>query len=334
MTTPKPTLWLVIPCYDEGSSGGDCLELMAPIFLDELRTLISDEAIASDSRILFVNDGSNDNTWDVISKLAAKDEHFLGISLSRNFGHQKALLAGLMEARAHCDVSISIDCDGQDDIHAIERMIGAYEEGFDVVYGVRESRDTDTAFKRASAEGFYKLLKRLGADVVFNHADYRLLSKRALDGLARFTESNLYLRGIVPLIGYPSTSVGYDRSERKAGSSHYPLKKMISLALDGVTSLSIKPIRIITGIGMLFSILSVLAIIWVVVDAFMGKTITGWASTMCAIGLIGGLQLLCLGVIGEYVGKIYLEVKERPRFIVSERTSPFPEDSPDPRTPE
>lgn len=322
-----PVLWLIVPCYNEGSSGDNCLKLTAPDFLNELTALSDAQKISPSSRILFVNDGSSDNTWEIICDLAASDSHYTGISLSRNRGHQNALLAGLMEARGKCDITISIDCDGQDDIHAMEEMIDAYGAGADVVYGVRSSRESDTVFKRATAEGFYKILEKLGADVVFNHADYRLLSARALDGLAQFSETNLYLRGMVPLVGYPSTTVEYERKNRKAGKSHYSLKRMISLALDGTTSLSVKPIRIITGIGIAFSVLSLVAIIWAIVSALLGQTVAGWASTMCAVGLIGGLQLLCLGVIGEYIGKIYLEVKNRPRFIVAERTDSKDEES-------
>lgn len=258
--------------------------------------------------------------------MAAADSHYLGISLSHNQGHQNALLAGLMEARGQCDVTISIDCDGQDDIHAIKDMIDAYKAGFDVVYGVRSQRKTDTAFKRVTAEGFYRVLEKLGADVIFNHADYRLMSTRALDGLSQFPESNLYLRGIVPLVGYPAAKIEYERKEREAGKTHYSLRKMISLALNGITSLSIRPLRIITAIGIAFSILSLVAIIWALSSAALGQVVAGWTSTMCAVGLIGGLQLLCLGVIGEYIGKIYLEVKKRPRFIVAERTGQKYED--------
>lgn len=313
-------MWLIVPCYNEGSTGNDCLKLTAPLFLDELDLLISDDKISPNSLILFVNDGSQDDTWEIICDLAASNFHYTGIALSRNYGHQNALLAGLMEARNKCDICISLDCDGQDDIGAIEKMIDAYEEGSDVVYGVRSSRKTDTVFKRGTAEGFYKILGKLGGDVVFNHADYRLLSSRALDGLAQFPESNLYLRGMVPLIGFPSTTVEYERRERKAGKSHYPLRRMTSLAIDGITSLSVKPIRIITAIGIAFSALSLAAIVWAVVSALLGQTVAGWTSTICVVGFIGGLQLLCLGVIGEYVGKIYLETKHRPRYIVQERT--------------
>lgn len=314
-----PLLWLVVPCYNEGSSGGDCLRLTAPKFLEEVDLLIEKGKVASDSCILFVDDGSMDDTWKIICDLSASEPRYTGISLSRNCGHQNALLAGLMEARGRCDICITLDCDGQDDIRAIGKMVDAYEGGSDVVYGVRSSREADSAFKRSTAEGFYRILEKLGADVVFNHADYRLLSSRALEAVTQFPERNLYLRGMVPLVGFSSTTVEYERQEREAGKSHYPLRKMMSLAIDGVTSLSVKPIRIITAIGIFFSALSLVAIIWAIVSALLGHTVAGWASMICVVGLIGGLQLLCLGVIGEYVGKIYIEVKHRPRFIVAER---------------
>lgn len=308
-----------MPCYNEASMSDDCLQKMAPAFLHELNHLVDAEKISRQSRICFVDDGSADNTWAVIEDLAESDDAFVGVRLSRNRGHQNALLAGLMEARDKCDITVSIDCDGQDDIAAIERMVDAYNEGYEVVYGVRSKRQTDTAFKRLTAEGFYRLMDAMGAEVVFNHADYRLLSARALNGLAEFKEVNLFLRGMIPLVGYPSTTIEYERAERTAGDSHYPIGKMVGLALDGITSLSTKPIRIISGIGLIFSLLGLVGVIWVVISALMGFTVAGWASTMCAVGLIGGLQLLSLGVIGEYIGKIYLEAKNRPRYIVSER---------------
>ena len=315
MNTPA-NLWIVIPCYNEQ----EVLPLTAPLFLDELEQLIATGKIASSSKICFINDGSADKTWEIIQGLAATNEHYEGISLSRNRGHQNALLAGLMEARKHCDACISADCDGQDDIHAIAKMVDAWRSGFDVVYGVRSKRETDTAFKRMTAEGYYKVLNALGAEIVFNHADYRLLSARALDGLAEFNEVNLFLRGLVPLVGYTSTTVRYERSERVAGTSHYPLTKMLSLAFDGITSLSIKPIHLIASLGAVFSVAGFISIIWAIVSEFVGYTIPGWASMMCFICLFCGLQLLALGIIGEYIGKIYLEVKSRPRFIIAERT--------------
>lgn len=311
-----PVLYIVIPCYNEE----EVLPLTNTLFLEKLNSLITAGRIAPKSRILFVNDGSKDKTWEVIQGLAAKDEHFEGLSLSRNRGHQNALLAGLMTAKDYADITISIDCDGQDDINAMDGMITEYEAGCDIVYGVRSKRETDTWFKRTTAEGFYRVMRALGADVVFNHADYRLLSRRALDGLAEFKEVNLFLRGLVPLVGYRSSSVFYERHERMAGESHYPLKKMIAFAFDGITSLSVKPIRLITWLGFFFSIISVIAIIVIIVQFFFGITVAGWSSTLCAIFFMGGVQLLCVGVIGEYVGKIYNESKARPRFIISEKT--------------
>lgn len=315
----ETVLYLVIPCFNEGGQEG-ALPLTAPLFLAELERLISQQKIADASRILFVDDGSNDGTWEAIENLAMQDGHFAGIRLSRNRGHQNALLAGLMEARGACDVAISLDCDGQDDLGAIEKMIDEYDSGSDIVYGVRSKRDSDTAFKRWTAETFYKLLQAMDAEVVYNHADYRLMSNRALDALSEFGETNLYLRGIVPQIGFPSATVEYERAERVAGESHYPLKKMIALALNGITSLSIKPLRFVSALGVIFSLLGIAGIIWAVVAAILGATVSGWASLMCVFSLIGGIQLFCLGVIGEYVGKIYLETKKRPRYIVSERT--------------
>ena len=258
--------------------------------------------------------------WDIIRSLAEADEHYRGVCLSRNRGHQNALLAGLMTAKDLADVTISIDCDGQDDINAMDAMIDEYLAGMDVVYGVRSKRETDTWFKRTTAEGFYKVMKALGADVVFNHADYRLLSKRALEGLAEFREVNLFLRGLVPLVGYRCSSVYYERAERIAGESHYPLKKMLAFAFDGITSLSVKPLRLITLAGMLVSAVSFVAIIVTLITKLVGFTVTGWTSMICAIYFLGGVQLLGIGIIGEYVGKIYNETKARPRFIISETT--------------
>jgi glycosyltransferase involved in cell wall biosynthesis len=312
----QPVLWIVIPCYNEEA----VLPLTAPRFLAKLTALIGRGEIAPESRICFVNDGSKDGTWALIQELAREHAHIEGICLSRNRGHQNAVLAGLMEARTRCDAAISIDCDGQDDINAIDAMVAAYKDGADVVYGVRSSRDTDTAFKRVTAEGFYHLLNRMGAEVVFNHADYRLMSKRALDGLAEFSEVNLYLRGLVPLIGYPSATVEYRREERLAGESHYPLRKMLALAFDGITSLSVKPIHLISVVGMVFALAGLIGVVWTVVTFFAGHTVSGWASTLCAICLFGGLQLLALGIIGEYVGKIYLETKRRPKYLISQTT--------------
>ena len=312
-----PILYIVIPCYNEEQ----VLPQTAPMFLDKIAQLVNKGRISDDSRILFVNDGSKDDTWKIICDLSKQDKHYIGISQSRNRGHQNAVLAGLMEAKEHCDITISIDCDGQDDINAMDAMVDAYWDGCEIVYGVRSSRATDTFFKRFTAEGFYKLLNGLGAEVVYNHADYRLISKRALDEFAKFKEVNLYLRGMVPLVGFKSTSVYYERHERIAGESHYPLKKMLALAFDGITSLSVKPIRLITGAGLLICMLSFIGILWSVISALCGNTVTGWASTACIVCFVGGMQALFLGVIGEYIGKIYMEVKARPRYIISDRTT-------------
>ena len=318
----QPILYIVIPCYNEEK----VLPITSGMFLEKINTLAAAGKISPESRVLFVNDGSKDNTWNIITELAAKDEHYIGISQSRNRGHQNAVLAGLMEAKDKCDITISIDCDGQDDINAMDEMVDAYREGCEVVYGVRSRRDTDTFFKRFTAEGFYHLMNFLGADIVFNHADYRLISSRALQEFANFKEVNIFLRGMVPLVGFKSTSVYYERHERLAGESHYPLKKMLALAFDGITSLSVKPIRFITGLGLIFSVLSFIGVLWAIVASILGRTVVGWASTMCIVCFMGGIQLLCLGVIGEYIGKIYLETKARPRYIISERTWEKPED--------
>ena len=313
-----PSLYIVIPCYNEEQ----VLPMTAPMFLEELTDLIGKGKITDDSRILFVNDGSKDKTWEMIASLSKENEHFMGISQSRNRGHQNAVLAGLMEAKAFCDITISIDCDGQDDIHAMSDMVDAYLDGAEIVYGVRSKRDTDTFFKRATAQGFYKFLNWMGAEVVYNHADYRLISSRVLKEFANFKEVNLFLRGMIPLVGFKSTSVYYERHERLAGESHYPLSKMIKLAFDGITSLSIKPIHIITGFGMIVSILSFIGVVWSVIVNLMGGAVAGWASMVSILCFLGGIQLLSLGILGEYIGKIYLEVKARPRYIISERTYP------------
>lgn len=312
----KPVLYIVIPCYNEEA----VLPLTSGMFLDKINQLASEGKISPDSRVLFVNDGSKDQTWQIICDLARKDEHFIGIAQSRNRGHQAAVLAGLMEAKDKCDITISIDCDGQDDINAMDKMVDEYLSGCEVVYGVRSKRDTDTFFKRFTAEGFYKLLAAMGVEVVFNHADYRLISARVLQEFANYKEVNLYLRGMVPLVGFKSTSVYYERHERLAGESHYPLKKMLALAFDGITSLSVKPIRMVFFAGLFIMMLSFIGIIWAVIAAFMGKSVAGWASLACIVCFMGGVQALFLGVIGEYIGKIYLEVKGRPRYIISDRT--------------
>lgn len=311
-----PRLIIVIPCYNEQ----EVLPITAPQFLAKINQLAAEGLISGDSRVMFVNDGSKDDTWNIIQQLAAQDEHYIGIAQSRNRGHQNAVLAGLMEAKDMCDITISIDCDGQDDINAMDEMVKAYLDGCEIVYGVRSKRDADTFFKRFTAESFYKLLNSMGAEVVYNHADYRLISSRALQELAKFKEVNIFLRGMVPLVGFKSTSVYYERSERAAGKSHYPLSKMLALAFDGITSLSIKPIKMIIGMGVIVAFISFIGIIWAVVEAILGKTVMGWASTTCIICFLSGVQLISVGVIGEYIGKIYMEVKHRPRYIISDRT--------------
>ncbi len=311
-----PTLYIVVPCYNEQ----EVLPVTAPMFLNKIEELIESEKISEKSKVLFVNDGSKDKTWEIICNLSKEDPHFMGISQSRNRGHQSTVLAGLMEAKDRCDITISIDCDGQDDINAMNEMVDAYLEGCEVVYGVRCNRETDTFFKRFTAEGFYKVMKWLGAEVVFNHADYRLISSKVLNAFSDFKEVNIFLRGMIPLVGFKSTSVYYERHERIAGKGHYPLKKMVALALDGITSLSVKPIRLISAFGLVVSLVSFFGILWAVLSNLFGSTVSGWASTLCVVCFMGGIQLLCLGVIGEYVGKTYMETKGRPRYIVSDRT--------------
>lgn len=312
-----PILYIVVPCYNEE----DVLPITSKLFLEKIEELIQKKMIADESRILFVNDGSKDRTWEIICSLATENEKYIGISQSRNRGHQNAVLAGLMEAKDVCDITISIDCDGQDDMNAVNSMVEEYQNGCEVVYGVRSKRDTDTFFKKFTAEAFYKILNRMGAEVIFNHADYRLVSSRVLNAFADFKEVNIFLRGLIPLVGFKSTAVYYERHERIAGTSHYPLKKMLALAFDGITSLSIKPIHIISGIGLIISIFSFVGVIWSIVVQLLGRTVAGWASMTSIICFIGGVQLICLGVLGEYIGKIYLEVKARPRYIISDRTS-------------
>lgn len=316
MNNQLPILWIVIPCYNEQ----EVLPITSKIFLKKVYDLICQGLIHENSRILFVNDGSKDDTWKIIRDLSLRDPHFIGICQSRNRGHQNAVLAGLMEAKDKCDITISIDCDGQDDINAMDNMVKAYHDGCEIVYGVRSSRDTDTWFKRSTAQGFYKFLNLMGAEVVYNHADYRLVSSRVLQEFADFKEVNLFLRGIFPLVGFKSTSVYYERHERIAGKSHYPLRKMLALAFDGITSLSVKPIHVISAIGLIVSFIGFVGIIWAIISAIAGATVTGWASIVCIVCFLGGVQLLSLGVIGEYVGKTYMEAKHRPRYIISERT--------------
>ena len=312
----NPVLYIVIPCYNEQ----EVLPITAPMFLNKLHELAEKKLVSESSRIMFVNDGSSDGTWDIIRALAASDEHYIGISQSRNRGHQNAVLAGLMEAKDRCDISISIDCDGQDDINAMDDMVRAYLDGCDIVYGVRNDRETDSFFKRTTAQGFYRFLSAMGAEIVYNHADYRLISARALHELAKFKEVNLFLRGMVPLVGFKSTSVEYKRAERIAGKSKYPLRKMLALAGDGITSLSIKPLRLIMSFGVVVALLSFVGVIWAIVAALAGRAVAGWASMTCIICFVSGVQLICMGIIGEYIGKIYMETKQRPRYIISERT--------------
>lgn len=313
--TPRPNiLYIVVPCYNEEA----VLPETAKRLRAKLRALVKAGTISPKSRVLFVNDGSKDATWEVISRLHQVDPMFCGADLSRNRGHQNALLAGLMTAKDRADMVISMDADLQDDVEAVDAMVEKYMAGADVVYGVRSSRKKDTFFKRFTAESFYRLMDALGAETVFNHADYRLMSRQALEGLAEFREVNLFLRGIVPMVGYRSDTVEYERGERFAGESKYPLKKMLSFAMEGVTSLSVKPIRMITALGFLVFLISLGMIVYNIVRWATGNTVAGWASLSCSVWLMGGLILLSLGVVGEYIGKIYLEAKGRPRFLIRE----------------
>lgn len=312
----KPRLAIIIPCYNEE----EVLPITYTLFLEQLTFLKEKGMVASDSIILFVNDGSSDRTWPIICDLAHKYECIEGVSQSRNRGHQNAVLAGLMETKDTFDITISIDCDGQDDISAMEEMVQNYVDGSEIVYGVRDNRDTDTFFKRWTAQAFYKLLNILGAEIVYNHADYRLVSTKVLKEFANFQEVNLFLRGMFPLVGFPSSIVYYKRTERIAGKSHYPLGKMLALAFDGITSLSIKPIRLITILGLFVSLFSFIAGAWSLFQFFKGEVISGWTSTMCIICFVSGIQLISIGIVGEYIGKIYMETKARPRYIISERT--------------
>lgn len=305
-------LFCVVPCYNEE----EVLPETSSRLKRKVNELIQQGLVSQDSRIVFVNDGSKDATWSIISRLHEEDEIFQGINLSRNRGHQNALLAGLMTVKSICDMAISLDADLQDDIDAIDEMVKKYHEGIDVVYGVRSSRQTDTFFKKATAEGFYKLMNAMGANTVYNHADYRLMSKRALEGLAQFGEVNLFLRGIVPMIGYPTDVVYYERAERFAGESKYPLKKMLAFATEGITSLSTQPIKMITALGFFIFFVSIVVLIYCLVRYFNGQTIPGWTTTVLSVWAIGGLIMISLGIIGEYIGKIYLETKSRPRYII------------------
>ena len=305
-------LMVVIPCYNEE----EVLPETSRRLVAKMDSLMQKGLITPDSRVLLVNDGSRDRTWPMIEELHRQNPLFEGVKLSRNRGHQNALLAGLMTARNRCDISISMDADLQDDMDAMDRFIEKYNEGCDIVYGVRNKRDTDTVFKRETALFFYRLMKGLGVDITYNHADYRLMSNRALNALAQFGEVNLFLRGLAPLVGFQSDVVTYDRSERFAGESKYPLKKMLAFAIDGITSFSVKPLRLITTVGMGIFVISLFMLLYALISWITGQTVVGWTSTLASIWMIGGIQLLSLGIIGEYVGKIYNETKRRPRFII------------------
>lgn len=307
-------LYMVVPCYNEEP----VLEETTSRLKEKYNSLISQGKISKDSKVIYVNDGSKDRTWELISEIHKNDKMFRGICLSRNRGHQNAVLAGLMTAKEEADMVISMDADLQDDINAIDEMVDKFNEGYDIVYGVRNKRKTDTFFKRFTAQTYYKMLLHMGVDIVYNHADFRLMSKRALNSMADFKEVNLFLRGIVPMIGFPSTNVYYERHERFAGESKYPLKKMLQFAFDGVTSLSIKPIRFITSLGLIIFLLSLIMLVYTIVVHFTGDSELGWSSIMTSVWALGGLQLLSIGIIGEYIGKIYLESKARPRFIIQE----------------
>lgn len=318
MDKKTPTLYIVIPCYNEQ----EVLPITAPMFKEKIISLREKGEISSRSRVMFVDDGSRDKTWEIISEFAKTEPQvFCGIRQSRNRGHQNAVLAGLFEAMPLCDITISIDCDGQDDINAIDEMVSKYKDGCEIVYGVRSERKTDSVFKRSTAQAFYKLMNAMGAEVIYNHADYRLISSMALKELFEFNEVNLFLRGMVPLVGFKSDKVYYARAKRLAGESHYPFKKMLALAINGITSLSVKPLRLITVFGIIISLLSFLGVLWVITTRLLGNTVEGWASMTAIICFVSGVQLMSLGVIGEYVGKCYMESKRRPRFIISERTN-------------
>lgn len=310
------TLYLIAPCYNEEK----VLPLTYELFVNKINELVKEKKISSKSKILFVNDGSKDATWNVITEIAKNNKCVEGISLSRNRGHQNALLAGLMEAKDMCDVTITLDCDGQHDINAVNEMLEQYEKGFDIVYGVRNNRTGDSKFKKICSEFYYKLLNGLGGEIITNHADYRLVSSKVLQEFKNYKEVNIFLRGLFPLVGFKYTTINYDQLDRKAGHSHYSFSKMFTLAIDGITSLSIKPIRIITGFGVLVAILSFIGVIYSIITYFLGKTVPGWASMTCIICFVSGIQLISLGIIGEYVGKTYMETKQRPRYIINEKT--------------
>ncbi len=310
-----PVLYLVIPCYNEEQ----VLPLTSGKFKGKLDELIEAGKISSKSRVMFVNDGSKDTTWDILTSLCEESEEYCAISLSRNRGHQNALIAGLMEAKKYADITISMDCDGQDDINAITEMVDEYAKGSEIVYGVRNDRTTDSWFKRTTAQSYYKILRGMGVDIIPDHADYRLMSARVLNALEGYGEVNLFLRGIIPQLGFKQSFVYYSRAEREAGTTHYPLSKMLSLAIDGITSFSVRPLRLITGFGLLVALLSFIGIIYVLVSVISGNYVDGWASTTCIICFVSGIQMISLGVIGEYIGKIYLETKQRPRYFIAER---------------
>ncbi len=314
-----PKLVMVVPCYNEEQ----VLPITNQLFLNKLLELIDAKKISEDSRILFVNDGSKDSTWQIICDLANQDKHFMGISQSRNRGHQNAVLAGLMEVKDSCDITISMDCDGQNDVGAIDDMLEQYQNGYSVVCGVRKDRNTDGFFKKWTATIYYKLLRSMGAELIKNHADYRLIDSRVLQELAKFEEVNLFLRGLIPLVGFKQTWVYYQCNERMAGETHYTLSKMLTLAFDGITSLTIKPIRMITILGLLIALGSLVGILYAILMVILGHTVSGWASLICVICFFGGVQLLAIGILGEYIGKTYLETKHRPRYIISDRTNNF-----------
>ena len=313
MEKKEEILYIVIPCYNEE----EVLEETTKQLKEKIQKLINDKMISDQSRVMYVNDGSKDKTWELIEKIDKREKYFTGISLSRNRGHQNALLAGLMTAKNYADIIISMDADLQDDINAVDEMIEKYYDGCDIVYGVRSARKKDTFFKRTTAEGFYKLMNAMGVEIVFNHADYRLTSKRVLENLADYKEVNLFLRGMFPLIGYKSDKVFYERNERFAGESKYPLKKMLSFAWDGITSFSIKPITLIFNLGITILVISTLILIYSLVVKLLGQTVPGWTFIICSIWIVAGLEMFSLGVIGEYIGKIYNETKARPRYIIS-----------------
>ena len=310
----KNIIYLVIPCYNEE----EVLPITTKKLTEKLDNMIKDKLVSKESRIMYVNDGSKDRTWELIGQFNKTNKYVIGVNLSRNRGHQNALLAGLMTAKEYADIVVSMDADLQDDIDVVDKMVIEYNNGCDIVYGVRSARKTDTWFKKTTAEGFYKFMALLGVEIVYNHADYRLMSKRALDELENFKEVNLFLRGIIPLLGFKTAKVEYERKERFAGESKYPLKKMLNFALDGILSFSIKPIRIITSAGFIVSFLSFLFLIYVIIGHFVSDNVTGWTTIVALICFFGSFQVLCIGIIGEYIGKIYNETKHRPRYIIED----------------